>query len=96
MSVGMEQGMDQPVGPPSQVVHELVQQAELITTIHQAMNELEKRLNGVLKNEEDATEKALSDPHITLVPIAEMIYDHNRNLRLSSMRLYNILDRLEL
>lgn len=100
MSTYADKGMD--IAEASQevrsthVMRELDQQAELVTAVQHGINELEKRLAGVLRSEDEVAEKMVNEPHMPLVPVAEKIHSHNNNLQLSSRRLFNILDRLEL
>ena len=93
-----ETGMDAPERRQTHVSSELEEQPQLLSAIQQDINELDKRLVGVLVGE-DQTEKrnvTTSEPRITLVPVAEQIHDNNDKLRWIHQRLVSLLDRLEL
>jgi hypothetical protein len=79
------------------VLQELERQPDLIESIQQIVNELDKRLVGVLRDEDMPPEKASLDiPHQLLVPLAEQLHSHNDRLEFTRRRLRSILDRLEL
>jgi len=82
--------------PRSHVESVLVESPEIIASVHQAVSELEKRLSGVLRGTDDEGNKLMGDPRAALVPLAETISDHNRQISQVRTRLVSILDRLEL
>jgi hypothetical protein len=82
--------------PRSHVESVLVESPEIIASVHQAVTELEKRLSAVLRSTPDEAAKLASDPRETLVPLAETIGDHNRQISQVRTRIVSILDRLEL
>jgi len=82
---------------PTHVLQEVDLQTDVIEAIQQAVAELDKRLVGVLRDEDMPSEKqALDTPRPSLVPLAEQLHSHNDRLHLANYRLRSILDRLEL
>lgn len=80
----------------SQIEREMLEQAELLQEILLQLPDLETRLNGVLRQDEDAEKVALSEPHAPLVYFAETLHGNNGQLRSIRGRLSGILSRLEL